>query len=87
MRCDEYTVEEKVKLVMETVESGERVRFEQVFTKDHTKSEIVTTFQAILELLKYQYLRVKQSETFGEIVISRNPDRKEEPIGEIDQYD
>ena len=72
---------------METVESGESVRFEQLFTKDHTKSEIVTTFQAILELLKYQYLRVKQSETFGEIVISRNPDRKEEPIGEIDQYD
>lgn len=84
---DEYTVEEKIHFVMETVESGESVRFEQLFTKDHTKSEIVTTFQAILELLKYQYLRVKQSETFGEIVISRNPDRKEEPIGEIDQYD
>ena len=84
---DEYTVEEKIHFVMETVESGESVRFEQLFTKDHTKAEIVTTFQAILELLKYQYLRVKQSETFGEIVISRNPDRKEEPIGEIDQYD
>ena len=84
---DEYTVEEKIQFVLETMESGESVRFEQLFTKDHTKSEIVTTFQAILELLKYQYLRVKQSETFGEIVISRNPDRKEEPIGEIDQYD
>ena len=47
----------------------------------------MTTFQAILELLKYQYLRVKQNETFGEIVISLNPDRKEEPIGTIDQYD
>ena len=84
---DEYTVEEKIQFVLETMESGESVRFEQLFTKDHTKSEIVTTFQAILELLKYQYLRVKQSETFGEIVISVNPDRKEEPIGQIDQYD
>ena len=84
---DEYTVEEKIQFVLETMESGESVRFEQLFTKDHTKSEIVTTFQAILELLKYQYLRVKQSETFGEIVISGNPDRKEEPIGQIDQYD
>ena len=83
---DEYTVEEKIQFVLETMESGESVRFEQLFTKDHTKSEIVTTFQAILELLKYQYLRVKQSETFGEIVISVNPDRKEEPIGQIDQY-
>lgn len=84
---DEYTVEEKIQFVMESLESGVNVRFEQLFTKDHTKSEIVTTFQAILELLKYQYLRVKQSETFGEIVISLNPDRKEEPIGTIDQYD
>ena len=84
---DEYTVEEKIQFVMESLESGEHVRFEQLFTKDHTKSEIVTTFQAILELLKYQYLRVKQNETFGEIVISLNPDRKEEPIGTIDQYD
>ena len=84
---DEYTVEEKIQFVMESLESGENVRFEQLFTKDHTKSEIVTTFQAILELLKYQYLRVKQNETFGEIVISLNPDRKEEPIGTIDQYD
>ena len=84
---DEYTVEEKIQFVMESLESGETVRFEQLFTQDHTKSEIVTTFQAILELLKYQYLRVKQNETFGEIVISLNPDRKEEPIGTIDQYD
>ena len=83
---DEYTVEEKIQIVMESIESGGNVRFEQLFTKDHTKSEIVTTFQAILELLKYQYLRVKQNETFGEIVISLNPDRKEEPIGTIDQY-
>ena len=72
---DEYTVEEKIQFVMESLESGGNVRFEQLFTK------------AILELLKYQYLRVKQNETFGEIVISLNPDRKEEPIGTIDQYD
>ena len=84
---DEYPVEEKIQFVMESLEAGGNVRFEQLFTKDHTKSEIVTTFQAILELLKYQYLRVKQNETFGEIVISLNPDRKEEPIGTIDQYD
>ena len=58
------------------------------FTKDFTKSEIVTTFQAILELLKYQFLRIKQEQTFGEITILLNPDRDEEAgLGTIDEYD
>ena len=82
---DSFTVEQKIQFVLECLEEEKEVKFEQLFTKDFTKSEIVTTFQAILELLKYQFLRIKQEQTFGEITILLNPDRDEEAgLGTID---
>ena len=36
---------------------------------DYTRSDIVTTFLAVLELLKYGRLRVEQEELFGEIML------------------
>ncbi len=84
---DEFTVAEKVQTILETLESSGRTTFEGLFAREFTKSEIVTTFQALLELLKYQYLRVSQAQTFGEITISLNPDRGEENyLGQIDEY-
>ncbi len=84
---DEYTVAQKVTFILESLETGKEVQFEQLFNRDFTKPEIVTTFQALLELLKHQFLRVKQEDAFGTIVISINPDRKEEDsLGELDEY-
>ncbi len=84
---DEFTVEEKATFILESLEGGKPVRFDELFSRDYTKPEIVTTFQAMLELLKLQFLCVKQEESFGEIWISLNPDRKEdEPFGTIDDY-
>ncbi len=84
---DRYTVAQKVQTILETLETAKKVSFDALFTRDFTKSEIVTTFQALLELLKYQYLRVTQAQAFGEIVISLNPDRGEEDyLGQIDEY-
>lgn len=85
---DVFTVEEKITYILETLETREEVVFEELFTQDFTKVEIVTTFQAMLELLKYQFLRVQQNETFGEITITLNPDRDQEAgLGKIDEYD
>ena len=85
---DSFTVEQKIAFVLESLEEQSEVKFEQLFTRNFTKPEIVTTFQAILELLKYQFLRVKQDTMFGEITISMNPDRdKEAQLGTIDEYD
>lgn len=88
---DSFTVEQKIKFILESLESRDEIEFAELFTNDFTKAEIVTTFQAMLELLKYQYLRVRQETSFGEIYISLNPERSEEAefgyIGQIDQYD
>lgn len=84
---DEFTVSQKVQTILETLETRDNVSFTQLFTNNSSKSEIITTFQALLELLKYQYLCVTQSEAFSEIQISLNPERGDgDYLGQIDEY-
>ncbi len=84
---DEFTVQQKIVTILECLEEQKSVKFESLFERDFVKSEVITTFQAMLELLKHQFLLVNQPEMFGEITISLNPDRKEEvPFGEFDEY-
>ena len=47
-----------------------------LFEDSASKAEIVTTFQALLELLKHQVLIVSQEEIFSSITIMKNPNRK-----------
>jgi segregation and condensation protein A len=69
------------------VTESEITPFEDLFGEDATKPEIVTTFQALLELLKHQFVLVEQEELFSSIIIKKNPNRREdEDIGEIDEY-
>ena len=71
-----------------TLEQEQEIRFMELFTQDSSRSEIVTTFQALLELLKYQYLRIRQPEPFGEIYISFNSESSHVWAGEeIDEYE
>ena len=63
------------------------MRFEELFSEDAPTNEIVTTFQALLELLKHQFIMVDQEEVFSTIIIKKNPNRSEdEELGEIDEY-
>ena len=84
---DVFTVKEKFAYIRDTVATKESMQFEELFSGDCTTAEIVTTFQALLELLKHQFIIVEQEEMFSSITIKKNPDRREdEEIGEIDEY-
>ncbi len=84
---DIYTVRDKVKHIRERVANTESMQFEDLFQGDSSTPEIVTTFQALLELLKHQFIIVEQENLFSTIIIKKNPDRREdEEIGEIDEY-
>ena len=84
---DIYTVRDKIKHIRETVLKKETTAFEELFDENTTTVEIVTTFQALLELLKHQFIVVEQEEMFSSITIKKNPNRSEdEDIGEIDEY-
>ena len=84
---DIYTVPEKIKHIREIVAQKETTQFEELFDENSSTPEIVTTFQALLELLKHQFIIVEQEELFSTITIKKNPNRSEdEDIGEIDEY-
>ena len=84
---DVFTVREKIKHIKEKVFAKESMAFEELFSEEYTPPEIVTTFQALLELLKHQFIIVEQEELFSSITIKKNPNRSEdEEIGEIDEY-
>lgn len=84
---DIFTVAEKIDFIRKTLKVCESVKFENLLSKKYNKVEVITTFQALLELLKHQYICVKQPQVFAEILITLNPDRnEEEDFGEIDEY-
>ena len=84
---DVYTVRDKIKYIRERIALQDSMQFESLFDENASVPEVVTTFQALLELLKHQFIFVEQEDLFSTITIKRNPDKKEdEEIGEIDEY-
>ncbi|MCD8307899.1 MAG: segregation/condensation protein A [Clostridia bacterium] len=86
---EQYTVGEKVIFIRDTLKAARehRTDFENLFPTA-TKSEMITTFQAMLEMLKLQYIMVEQPEIFGKITVKANPEWNMEDvsIGELDEY-
>ena len=84
---DTFTVRDKIKHIRQRISTLDAMKFEELFDEDSSTPEIVTTFQALLELLKHQLILVEQEEMFSAITIKKNPNRSEdEDIGEIDEY-
>ncbi len=80
-----FTVKDKVEHIRSVLLERTSVSFFEMFTNYYTKSELITTFQAMLELLKMQYLTVEQNGIFDDITLTIREDRNEE-LGEIDEY-
>ncbi len=80
-----FTVKDKVDHIRTTLLDRKEMSFFELFTKYYTKNELITTFQAMLELLKLQYVTVEQTGIFDDITIKLREDRNEE-LGEIDEY-
>lgn len=71
---DRFTVAEKMFTLKIVLNEREQVHFSEMFDSDYSKSEIISTFQAMLELMKLQFIRVTQAELFEDILIIKNPD-------------
>ena len=80
-----FTVKDKVQTLRSTLLDRRTVSFFETFSDNCTKNELITTFQALLELLKLQYVTVEQNHVFDDITITLRDDRNEE-LGEIDEY-
>jgi segregation and condensation protein A len=72
---DRWTVSDKIDFLLATVPVGGRMRFEELFNEASSRSEVIVTFLAILELIKLHFLEIEQTKTLGEIALLRPEDK------------
>ena len=75
---DKWTVSEKIEHLVRAITERGRLKFSELFAGVTTRSEVVVTFLALLELIRLNQLVASQTEAFGEILISR----AEAPVAE-----
>jgi len=71
---DEFTVSEKIHDILHMLLDKKEVMFTDLFKAAKNKAEIITTFLAILELIKIREISIMQHAAFGEIVIVKSMD-------------
>ena len=64
-----FSIADKMHFIKNYIAEHERVTFGELFDINASKIEIVTTFSAMLELLKLQAIAVEQADLFEDIVI------------------
>ena len=69
---DRFTVADKIENLLNFTKPGERKQFSSLFDGATTRSEIIVTFLAVLELMKMNQFKIIQSELLGDIQIERN---------------
>lgn len=75
---DPFTVEQKTAFIRERFKYINECTFYELFDDDWTISEVVTTFSALLNLVKEQEVRVVQLDIFEPITIAK---RSKENVG------
>ena len=66
---EEFTIESKIKYINNLLELNKTVSFFNIFDYKASKGEIVATFLAILELIRNNGLKIKQTKQFGDIIM------------------
>lgn len=71
---DRFTVAQKITQIKDVLLTRKNFKFTDMFESSYSRSEMINTFLALLELLKRQYITVSQNGLFDEIDIVRNDD-------------
>ena len=61
------TVKDKMLLIVDLLEGAESIRFEELFRDTVTRTQLIVTFLALLELLRLGLARAYQEKEFGNI--------------------
>jgi len=71
---ENFTVTDKIEFILKKMEARRPVQFTQLFEEAASRTEIVVTFLALLELIRLKQLRVVQEGSLGEIMIESPPE-------------
>ncbi len=68
---ERFTVGDKIDFLLQSIVEGDSVPFEDLFADAASRSEVIVTFLAILELMKMNQFMVRQIDLLGDIVVIR----------------
>ena len=68
---DEFTVEQQMAALTARLACVSRIAFSALFEGARNKLEVITTFLALLELIRQRHVVARQGKVFGEIMILR----------------
>jgi segregation and condensation protein A len=68
---DKWSVSEKIELLIKSLSDRPTLKFSQLFAGASSRTEVVVTFLAVLELIRLKQLVAVQNETFGDIELCR----------------
>ena len=69
VRAETFRVRDKIAFIRQRLQPGTRMRFTELFANDATRTEIIATFLALLELVSAGQAAVEQPQRYGEIEI------------------
>ena len=84
---DRFTVSDKIEWLLNRVQPGKSANFETLFADAATKSEVIVTFLALLELMKMNQFVIRQRDTFGEIELERCAHTGSEKVEVASEFD
>ena len=68
---DRFTVADKIERLLNILEPGKSLQFTTLFDEATSKTEMIVTFLAVLELMKMNQFSIKQDQLLGNIEVSR----------------
>jgi segregation and condensation protein A len=67
---DKWTVSEKLEFIMQEITQNGSLRFSSLFASTTSRTEVVVTFLAMLELIRLKQIVALQESPFGEIELA-----------------
>jgi segregation and condensation protein A len=77
---DKWTVSEKIETIRQRILSQPVMKFSELFESATSRTEVVVTFLAMLELIRLKVLAITQPEPFAEIEIRQAPPQPAAPV-------
>ncbi len=68
---ERYTVADKIQMMVELFKTRDRVLFVELFREAASRTEVVVTFLALLEMARLRRVKIRQSDLFADIEIAR----------------
>jgi segregation and condensation protein A len=83
---DKWTVSEKIEQILQLLAQTRTLQFSALFAGTTSRTEVVVTFLAMLELIRLNLLIAVQDEPFGEIELVQAPPSDLSPVNPAPAY-